>query len=182
MRHSRLLRVVFALSAPVFAFSQTEGGISACAEMSNARPGFGVAYSGQVDNADYRFAAKIPSGLTGWGAGPGAPFHGFIIYLSHNACVNFEVGIDVELPEDALGQGGGRSDVGRKVKVGNRSGTRTSATGTINGVAFENVRITLEIVRPDRRDHVDVTLIAPVSEKAEAEAKLQEFIDRLRFM
>jgi hypothetical protein len=180
----RVLGVVFALGVPVFALAQTAGNgrTMTCQEVSGARPGSGVAYKNQVENADYGFVAKIPDGLTAWGAGPGAPFHGFIIYLNQKACINFEVGIDVELPEDGREQAAGPLGVGHKMRVGNRSATRTTSTGTINGVGFENIWITLELLRRGQRNHVEITLIAPVMEKAGAEAKLQEFIDHLRFM
>jgi len=184
MRLPRLLGMVFALSVPVFTLAQTagDGGAIACQEASGARPGSGVSYKNQVENTDYHFVAKIPDGLTAWGAGPGAPFHGFIIYLDQKACINFEIGIDVELPEDGHGQRAGGRELGQRIRVGSFSAIRTTSVGVINGVGFENVRVTLDVVRSGQPNYVEITLIAPVVEKASAEAKLQEFIDHLRFM
>ena len=66
-----------------------------CSGVSLAGPGNGVPYKGTIRNSDYRFTARIPIGLTGWGAGSSAPFTGFIVYLSNQegraACINFEI-------------------------------------------------------------------------------------------
>ena len=64
-------------SAEVAGGQQPSTRVLTCETISLARPGYGVAYRGEAKNGDYRFTATIPTGLTGWGAAPVAPFHGF---------------------------------------------------------------------------------------------------------
>ena len=184
MRLAGLRRTVLGLSIALAVLGEpiAYGGVSNCQDVSRARPGLGTAFRGHVDNPNYGFSADIPAGLTGWGAGPGAPFHGFMIYLNQNTCIDFEVGIEVELPQDSdRDRPAKKPDANERIKVGNRVGTRITETGAVNGTVFENVAITLNISHPGRTDYVYITLVAPVARKATANRKLQEFIDSLKF-
>jgi hypothetical protein len=151
-----------------------------CAAISLARPGAGVPYRGNIHNADYRFSAIIPNSLTGWGAGPTAPFHGFVIYLSDSSCINFNIGTRVVLPEDlpTAARVGGQ---GVRVSVGNRIGREKSTTRLIQGVSFENVRVTLRLPHERRTDDVEITLIVPSAEKDKGTRIFRRFLSDLRF-
>jgi len=108
----------------------TSFSVVTCDTISLARPGSGTSYIGSIDNSDYRFSAVIPNGLTAWGAGPVAPFHGFVFFLNNKgsraSCINFEIA-HVDPLEDSSSV---TTDPKRsKIRVGNRVGTQTSIQG-----------------------------------------------------
>jgi hypothetical protein len=158
--------------------------VQTCDTISRARPGSGVAYKGVVSNSDYRFSASIPSGLTGWGAGPSAPFHGFIIYLNTKSlepsCIVFEIGIHVVLPEDSPPASTDLNET-RRVKLGNRVGVQTSKRGSIHGISFENLSVSLELPRADHADYVAVTLVTPTKDEARTKRIFERFVSQFRF-
>jgi hypothetical protein len=49
------------------------------------------------------------------------------------------------------------------VPVGNRVGLQTKTIGMIEGVGFENVRVTLELAHGTRKDDIEITLCAECS-------------------
>jgi hypothetical protein len=158
--------------------------VQTCDSISRARPGDGVAYTGVVRNESYRFEATIPEGSTGWGAAPGAPFHGFTIFLNDGhreaSCINFEVHIHVDLPEDQQDTSPA-SERGRRVKVGNETGILTSARGTISGIDLENQNVRFKRVRAGRQDEFTITFITPTNDKSKTDAIFQRFLSQLRF-
>ena len=102
------ISIVTALAWPMIAFSggqaaASQSTVMRCEEATRARPQTSVAYTGQVDNDDYKLSLRVPDGLKGWGGvAPNAPFHGFTIFLDSepDACVLFEVHLRVD-PTDA---------------------------------------------------------------------------------
>lgn len=139
--------------------------IGGCAVLSNSRPGYGEAYRGRVANSDYGFSAQIPSGMTGWGAGPGAPFHGFTVFLHPNppleSCLNLAVDqiFDPPIQETTPIS----NHAGATVKIGNRLGSETISHGAINGIEYENIVIRIELVRSGNKFALALTLVTPMS-------------------
>jgi hypothetical protein len=171
LTEARLAKVatLFVLGTSVAAWSAGVDGsmLLDCQTISLARPGMGVPYTDLVRNSDYRFTLKIPDGMTGWGAAPGAPFHGFTVYVDHApidkaSCIDFRISSRVELPGDTYGSEAGIG-LTRTVRVGNRKGTETRISGLIGETAFENIAVSLSIPRADRTDDVFITLVAPKS-------------------
>jgi hypothetical protein len=145
-------------------------------------PGIGEEYRDVVVNDDYRFVAPIPAGLVAWGGTPGAPFHGFTIFLNKksDSCIHFLIGLHVDLPEDAVTT---PIPVGRSktVKVGNRTGRETLKVGIIHGVSIENVNIPVDLPRDGEKDEVTITLIGPTSEKRKTRPIFKKFISEIKF-
>jgi hypothetical protein len=103
-----------------------------------------------LQNSDYRFSVTIPDGAIGWGAGLGAPFHGFIVYLGEDvrrpSCIDLKIGLRLDLPEDS--QASNSKPVAAKdVKVGNLAGKETQIRGSIDGVSFGNIIVSVELHR-----------------------------------
>jgi hypothetical protein len=157
-----------------------------CHEISLARPGNGASYSGTVQNYDYDFSATIPDGLTGWGAAPGAPFHGFTVYLGKDqkSCINFEIHMRVLLPEDeAVRESGARQAkaITTRVKAGNRVGVQTIETGEADGLEFENLTIFLELPRNGYKNDAVVTFITPKNRAGQTNPVLARFLSSFHF-
>jgi hypothetical protein len=140
----------------------------------------GVPYKGTIRNTDYRFSATVPNNLTGWGAAPGAPFHGFIIYLNKSSCINFNIAMRVDLPEDAPPPPMASREA-TPVPVGNRVGLQTKTIGMIEGVGFENVRVTLELAHGTRKDDIEITLVAPSAHRHIALRVFRQFLRDFKF-
>jgi hypothetical protein len=149
----------------------------ACDALTRAHPGNGVAYSGTVTNDDYRLTLTIPDGLTGWGAAPHAPFHGFSIFLD-GACIAFEVHIRLDLPEDTRGP---VRELKRRVKIGGRPGFEVSRRGVVDGVPIENRLIFVELNRKDRQDDVSITLATPATDAKKNNEIFERLLASLRF-
>jgi hypothetical protein len=155
-----------------------------CEKVSLARPGRGVAYKGTVRNSDYRFSATIPDGLEGWGAGQNAPFHGFTFYPNHASeltiCVAFSIQIHVDLEEDHAVPAQ-RIAATRPVRVGNRTGLKTSTAGRAKGTSYENETVFLELPRRGYRNDVVITMVTPTSERERAEDVFARFLSSFHF-
>jgi hypothetical protein len=158
--------------------------VRTCHAISLARPGNGVAYTGVIRNKSYRFAVTISEGLTGWGAAPGAPFHGFTIFLKYGqrgaSCISFEFHIHVDLPEDSPDTSLAL-EPGRRIKVGNETDKLTSELGTIGGIDFENQNVKFERPRTKRQDDFSITFITPIKEKGKSDPIFQKFLSQLEF-
>ena len=153
-----------------------------CETISLGRPGEGVSYKGIVRNDDYRFTAAIPPGLVGWGGAPGAPFHGFTVFLNEKSragsCIHFLVRVHVDLPEDAPPATRGRM---LRVKVGNRNGLLTVTAGIVHGVNVENRSVQVELPRGGYKDDLTITLITPAADKRGAIPIFEKFISQIEF-
>jgi hypothetical protein len=173
------------LGDPSLVLSQDSPASSAqsCDTISWARTGRGVAYRGVINNSDYRFSATIPPGSTGWGAGQGAPFHGFTIYLKTNplesSCIVLEIGTHVVLPEDSPSVSTPLNET--RVKVGNRVGIQTSKSGSIHGIRFDNLSLSLELPRADAKVEVSITLVTPTKYMERNKAIFEKFVSQLKF-
>ena len=158
--------------------------ILTCEQVSLARPGRGVAYKGTVRNSDYRFSATIPDGLEGWGAGENAPFHGFTFYPGYASeptiCVDFSIQIHVDLEEDHA-VAAQRIGATRPVRVGNRTGLKTSTAGRAKGTSYEIETVFLELPRRSYRNDVVITMVTPASERERAEDVFARFLSSFHF-
>ncbi len=171
------------LPASVLGQGPPAGNAQTCDTISLARPGNGVSYRGEVRNSDYRFSATIPDDLVGWGAGLGAPFHGFTIYMggkpNEASCIAFTIGTHVDLPEDAVGPE--RAPHEKRVKVGNRVAREVSEIGMVNGVLFENRTVSLQLDYGNRRADVSITLVSPRNGLKRTKAVFDSFLSHFTF-
>jgi len=157
--------------------------VKTCTAISLSRPGFGVAYRGPVKNDDYGLIADVPSGLTGWGADPVAPFHGFTIFLpsdnSSSGCILFEIHLRVDLGEH--GQPSMRRSSARAVRIGNVRGWQEEKIGEAGGIGLENIVIEFSIPRDGGVADGSVWLISPLADLRENQALFRDFVSGLRF-
>jgi hypothetical protein len=178
---SYLLLAAFAEMFCTVGHTSAADHVRTCDSISHERVGQGEAYKGTVRNETYRFQAVLLPGSTGWGGTPGAPFHGFIIFLNNGrtACIDFEVHVFVELFED---QPHPRALEGeRRIQVGGKAGTLNIVRGAIEGTPFENQTVRLKRLRPGRRDDFTITFITPVPDKDETELLFEKFLSQLTF-
>jgi hypothetical protein len=157
--------------------------VHTCETISLARPGNGVAYSGEVRNTDYRFSTKIPDGLVAWGAGVGAPFHGFTIYLAGQPkelrCIHFTIETHVDLPADVRSADPAPPE--RRTRVGNRVASATAESGLNNGVVVENRTVSLQLDYGNRRADVSITLVSPRKDVKRTKPVFDSFLSHFVF-
>jgi hypothetical protein len=185
--------VCFLCSAEVLGQARNADAVSTCDSLSSSPAGVGARYEGTIRNLDYRFAATIPSGLVGWGASQGAPFHGFTIYLPADrkpqSCIDFSIGIHVSLPDDEGRRSRSASAV-RRLKGRGWTGLENSMKGFSEGTSIENVVVTTHIRRSipvegrapiSETIDVGITLVTPTAERNMTEPILREFLSQLTF-
>lgn len=153
------------------------GQVKTCSQISLARPGFGVPYRGTVRNDDYKLSLIVPGGLTGWGADPVAPFHGFTIFLppdgNQSSCIMFEIHLRVNL---GLRESRHR---GARVMIGDVPGWKEEAAGTINGVEFTNVTIRFSVAQGHEVDDGAVWLVTPARDVDKNRPILEALLSRI---
>jgi len=153
-----------------------------CDTATNARIGQpGVTYSGSVSNGDYRFDATIPEGLVGLGSAPGAPFHGFAIFVAKSSCIVFLVEHHVfPLPDDTPAP---RRAPERwvPVRIGNRRGVERSTIGTTHGTRYLNTSVLLQLRRHGYKNDVSITFVTPVENRHTTEPVFREFLASFKF-
>jgi hypothetical protein len=155
--------------------------IDTCDTTTGARPWqHGVTYAGVVDNGDYLFSAVIPPGLTGLGAAPWAPFHGFTVFTANSACFAFEIEHRVVLPDDHP-RSHRRREERVPVTVGGRKGTETSRIGMDRGREFLNVTILIALPRAGYTNDVAIRFVTPLDVRATTEPVFRSFLASLRF-
>jgi hypothetical protein len=150
-----------------------------CRDVVMTRPGMGPAYSGTVENSDYDFSARLPSGLTAWGGvAESAPFHGFTIFLGPKveSCIVFEVHIRVDESDRFAPLPGAKS-----VPLGKAQGWQTTNTGLAGGVRLTNVQTVFSFRQPDEMDDGSILLITPDSSAGEALKTYRLFLRNLVF-
>jgi hypothetical protein len=125
----------------------------------------------------------IPAGLTGWGADPVAPFHGFTVFLAGRdkliSCIRFDISLRVDLGEP--GESPYRPNGARPVKVGNITGWRVERTGQVNGTVLKNVLITYSVRRKGEEDEGSVWLVTPAKDFQKHLPIFEKFISQIRF-
>jgi len=155
--------------------------IGTCGEVSTAKPGEGQSYRGTVRNSDYGIRVTIPRELTGWGAAPTAPFHGFVIYLDQRgtSCINLDVGMVVNPDNQPIPPV--EEQGGIPVRIGSRIGFRRVSHGAIGGKQFESVVVVFRWKRGDETYGLALTLITPTLAAKETEAVFERLVSSLRF-
>jgi hypothetical protein len=157
--------------------------VKTCSAISLSRPGFGVAYRGQVKNDDYGLIAAIPPGMTGWGADPVASFHGFTIFLpgdnNSSGCILFEIHERVDLGD--RGQPSIKPIPARAVRFGNIRGWQEERTGEAGGIALENILIEFSIPRDWGVADGSAWLISPVTDLRKNQALFRDFVSGIGF-
>jgi hypothetical protein len=149
-----------------------------CSGLTAGAPGFGVAYRGVVEGGPYEVAVTVPPGMTGWGAGEGAPFHGFSVFLPEDpaACLDFEINLRVEESERLPYPGRAKS-----VEIAGIAGWEWRSDGAIRGVPWTNIRLVFSVHH--HMDHFDdgaVTLVVPTAKLSGAEAVFRRFLSQVR--
>ena len=175
-----LMSILFlASSACVAAQGPQSGRVKTCSQISVAHPGFGASYRGAMRNDDYKLSLTIPDGLTGWGADPVAPFHGFTIFLpsgdDRSSCIMFEIHLRVDLGQREA------KHRGVKMMIGDVTAWREEATGTISGTDFTNVTIRFSVTRGQDVDDGTVRLVTPTKDIARDRPILEAFLSQMKF-
>jgi hypothetical protein len=164
-----------------FAQQQSDNTVYKCEKITNARIGqAGVTYTGTINNSDYRFKVNIPKGLIGLGAAPGAPFHGFTIFIDETTCIAFGIEQRVLLPEDTPNE----TEQPIKlpiVKVGNRKGLEESIIGNAQGVPYLNITVWVELPRSGYTNVVDIRLVTLIDKRSIYEPIFRSFLSSFRF-
>jgi hypothetical protein len=181
---SRLL-VGFILTLPasgrehLSAHVTSDAPIQTCDTVTPARTGQpGVTYTGSLRNDDYRFSATVPDSLTGLGNAPGAPFHGFAVFINNSACFLFLIGHRVTLPEDVPTMSGSQ---GVAVRVGGRKGIRTTRVGTSHGTRMINETVLVELPRAGYTNDVSIIFVTPLDQQEKTEPVFRLFLASLKF-
>jgi len=157
--------------------------VEACGSITNAQPGNGVAYRGTVRNSEYGLSMQIPSGQTGWGAAPEAPFHGFAIFLpdQSRACIIFEIHLRIDTDTSKRVSS---ARTAKRIRLGNRSGWEERATRVIDGVEWTNVTVRFSMHHLRSASDIDdgsITLVTQTQNIARYTPVFEEFLSHLRF-
>jgi hypothetical protein len=175
-----LMPILFLASAAcIVAQGPRPGQVKTCAEISLARPGFGESYRGSMRIDDYKLSLAIPAGLTGWGADPVAPFHGFTIFLPSDddqpSCIMFEIYLRVDLGQREA------TPRGTRVMIGAVPAWKEEATGTINGTDFTNLTVRLSVAHGQEVDDGTVRLVTPTKGIGRQRSVFDGFLAQLKF-
>jgi hypothetical protein len=181
LRHFPLAIAAF-LFLTMMAEAQSVGSstvqVKVCGSLTLARPGFGVAYRGTVRNSDYRLGITIPENLTGWGAAPDAPFHGFVIFPpgEPRSCIGFDIQHRVNEEQDAEAP-----CPGTETMLGNRHAWMQETTGVVDGVEWTNITVRFSVRNGDHIDDGALWMASPTKELAENKPTFQKLISQIRF-
>jgi hypothetical protein len=154
-----------------------------CESITNSKSGTGVAYRGTLRNSDYGISLQIPSGQTGWGAAPEAPFHGFAIFFDDQSksCISFEIHLRVDAGDS---KSMSSAPSAKRVRLGNRNGWEERNTDMIDGVEWTNITVRFSMHHVRSRSEIDdgsITLVTPTRDKGRNMSIFQEFITHIRF-
>jgi len=175
----KLATIAFLLST-VYVAAQCPilGQAKTCPEVSLARQGIGASYKGEVRNDDYELRLTIPPGLTGWGADPVAPFHGFTIFLSddgQSSCIEFEIHLRVNT------QAGAIRHRGAKMMLGGATAWKDETRGIKNGIEFANISVQFTIARSQEIDDGTVIFVTPTRELGKNRRTFDAFLSGIKF-
>lgn len=157
--------------------------VEACGSITNAQSGNGVAYRGTVRNSDYGLSMQIPSGQTGWGAAPEAPFHGFAIFLPDQpkGCIIFEIHLRIETDGSKRVSS---TRTAKRIRLGNRNGWEERSMGLIDGVEWTNVTVRFSMHHLRSASDIDdgsITLVTQTEDVDEYMPIFEEFLSHIRF-
>jgi len=153
--------------------------VMTCQQVTTTRPDVGVAYKGQVAIDDYKFAARIPSGLIGWGGvASDAPFHGFTIFLGPGvqSCILFEVHVRVNEDEAPL-----RLDSAKTFSLGEAKAWQTSTSSTVGTARLTNVKTSFSFKHGNQITDGEVLLISPSAELGKTRPIYEAFLRSIKF-
>ena len=118
------------------------------------------------------------AGLTG--SAPGAPFHGFTIFLDKSSCIVFLIQLRVTLPEDQQSKGAdGRRWI--PVKIGDRMGIESSAVQHIGGVEYLNTSVLLGLPRGEDINDMALLFVTPIAARSRTEGVFRSFLRSFKF-
>jgi hypothetical protein len=126
---------------------------------------------------------QIPSGQTGWGAAPEAPFHGFAIFLPDQAegCIIFEIHLRIDTDGSKTVSS---ARTAKRITLGNRNGWEERSKGLIDGVEWTNVTVRFSMHHLRSASDIDdgsVTLVARTQDLDEYEPIFNEILSHIRF-
>ena len=150
-----------------------------CRQATTTRPENGVAYRGDVKIDDYKFAANVPKGLTGWGGvAPNAPFHGFTMLLDQSlrSCILFEVHLRV----DDVG-GPIHSDLAKPLLLGQAKAWQVSRSASTAAGDLTNIKTSFTFEHDGQIDDGEVVLITPSAGQRDAVYLYEEFLKSVHF-
>jgi hypothetical protein len=181
-----LVALIFVLLSESGVAKESQGKTSqveVCESITNSKPGSGVEYKGSLRNSDYGLNVKIPPGLTGWGAAPEAPFHGFAIFLADQpkSCIIFEVHLRISIDESNSIDGG---PAVKRVRIGNRIGWEAQTKGMIDGVEWTNIIVRFSIRHVRSAHDIDdgsITLVTRTQDLDKRMPIFQNFVSNIRF-
>jgi hypothetical protein len=152
-----------------------------CRDVSSAHSGSGVPYHGTVDNDDYGLRLVLPRGLTGWGAAPISPFHGFTIFLNEDhpaSCIAFEIHRRVDLGEAQDHKPPGPR---ASIRVGNVIGQKEEASGIVDATVFRNVIVSFSNTHNGEPQDGTIWFITPASDWSKYARLFQRFLAQITF-
>lgn len=177
---SRIVKSGSSLAAVLWAAScvASDARVVDCSGLTAGGPGLGAVYSGVVHGGPYEVSVTVPPGMTGWGAGEGAAFHGFSIFLPEDraACLDFEIHLRVEEAERPR-----YPSRARRVSIGGIAGWEWRSEGAVRGVSWTNIRLVFSVHH--HGDHFDdgaLTLVVPTAKLSGAEPIFRRFVSQVR--
>ena len=153
--------------------------VESCRQASTTERGVGIAYTGTVENDDYRMSVKLPLGLSGWGGvDSSAPFHGFVVFLdsAEHACVLLEIHLRVN---DAGGPM--RPEATKAVPISGARAWQVRTVGTLNGIAMSNVRTIFTYEHGAQAYEGTLLLITPVASERQSARVYASILRSLTF-
>lgn len=157
--------------------------IGSCSSLSLAKPGNGQSYQGEVRNEFYGFRVAIPKGLKAWGAGPSAPFHGFMVYLGQTgvaaSCIDLDMSMLVNIDSEQVSAI--QQESGTRVRVGDRLGFRRVSHGIVGGKDLENIVVDFHWAGKGDSYRLAVTFVTPTSNADETRPIFERFLSSLVF-
>ncbi len=174
------LFVLLSIAAPAVAQTPAPAtNVVACDQATTTRPGVGVDYRGRVMIDDYKFAANIPKGMSGWGGvASSAPFHGFTIFLdrSMRTCIVLEIHIRVDRPDAPP-----RPASAKPLSLGKATAWQISMSGATTRANLNNIATYFTFEHDGEIDDGEVLLVSPPTELGRAVPVYENLLKSIRF-